>query len=60
MEFLTNTENARMINGLVEDICDVLMDYQVCTTDHSFSTISDLCARPHYNMISTMKVVGLL
>ena len=28
--FLTNTENTQRINGLVEDIHEVMMDYQVC------------------------------
>ena len=27
--FLTNAENARRISGLVEDIRDAMMDYQV-------------------------------
>ena len=30
MEFLTNTKNVQRINGLVEDIHEALMDYQVC------------------------------
>ena len=29
VEFLANTENAHKINGLVEDIHEVLMAYQV-------------------------------
>ena len=28
--FLANTENAQKINGLVEDVREALMDYQVC------------------------------
>jgi len=28
--FLANTENAQRIGGLVEDIHEVIMDYQVC------------------------------
>ena len=31
--FLTNAENARRINGLVEDIHDAMMDYQVCASN---------------------------
>jgi hypothetical protein len=34
--FLTNTENAQRINGLVEDIHEVMMDYQVCTLNCLF------------------------
>ena len=30
VEFLANTENAQRINEMVEDICEALMDYQVC------------------------------
>lgn len=30
MEFLTNAENAQKINGLVGDIHEALIDYQVC------------------------------
>ena len=30
MGFVTNTENAQRINGLVEDIHEVMMNYQVC------------------------------
>jgi len=35
VKFLTNAENAQKINHLVEDVHEVLMDYQVCiqTTD---------------------------
>jgi hypothetical protein len=32
--FLTNTENAERINGLVEDIREVMMDYQVCMSNY--------------------------
>ena len=34
--FLTNTENADRINGLVEDIREVMMDYQVRSSSYSF------------------------
>ena len=60
MEFLTNTKNAQRINGLVEDICEALMDYQVCLSNHLFSTTSDLNARLHYNKTFTMRVVSSL
>jgi hypothetical protein len=30
MQFLNNVENAGKLNGLVEDIRDALMGYQVC------------------------------
>jgi hypothetical protein len=60
MGFLTNTENAQRINGLVEDIREALMDYQVCVLNYSFSTMSDICARLHCNKISTTRVVSSL
>ena len=28
--FFNNVENADKLSGLVEDVCDVIMDYQVC------------------------------
>ena len=34
--FLANTENAQRINGLVEDIREVMMDYQVCASSTWF------------------------
>jgi hypothetical protein len=34
--FLTNTENAQRISGLVEDIREVMIDYQVCLLNYSF------------------------
>ena len=59
-EFMTNTENAQRINGLVEDIHEALMDYQVCILNYSFSAMSDLHVRLHYNRISMMRVVSSL
>ena len=34
--FLANTENTQRINGLVEDIRQVMMDYQVRALTYSF------------------------
>ena len=34
--FLANTKNAQRINGLVEDIREVMMDYQVCASNALF------------------------
>ena len=33
LEFLVNTENVRKINDLVEDICEALLEYQVCMSN---------------------------
>ena len=40
--FLANAENAQMINGLVEDLRETLMDYQVWISNYSFSITSNL------------------
>ena len=47
IEFLTNTKNVQRINGLVEDIHEVLMDYQVCMSICIISTMPNVCTRPH-------------
>ena len=60
VEFLTNAENAQKINGLVEDIHEALMDYQVCILNYLSPTMSDLHARLHCNRISTIRVVSSL
>jgi hypothetical protein len=36
VRFLTNTENAQRVNGLVEDTREAIMDYQVCMPNDSF------------------------
>ena len=60
LEFLTNTENAWKINDLVEDVCEVLMEYQVCVSNYLSCTLSDICVRLHCNKISTETVVNSL
>ena len=42
VEFLINTENAQKVNGLVEDIHEALLGYQVCILHCPFSSMSDL------------------
>jgi hypothetical protein len=58
--FLTNTENVQRINGLVEDIREVMIDYQVCFIELFISTMSDVCARLRCNKISTTRALDLL
>ena len=60
LEFLTNAENAQRINGLVDDVCEALMAYQVCMSSYLSYTMSDVCVRLHYNKISTEMVVNSL
>jgi hypothetical protein len=56
--FLTNTEDAQRINGLVEDIREVTIDYQVCFIKLFISTMSDVHTRLHCNKISTTKALN--
>ena len=35
MGFLANVETTQKINGLVEDIHEVMMEYQVCAPNYS-------------------------
>ena len=42
MRSLANTENPQRISGLVDDICEALMEYQVYLLNCSFSTLSDV------------------
>ena len=60
LEFLTNAENAQRINGLVDDIYEALMAYQVCMSNYLSCTMSDVCVRLHCNKISTETVVNSL
>ena len=60
LEFLTNTENTWRINDLVEDVHEVLMEYQVCVSNYLSCTLSDICVRLHCNKISTETVVNSL
>jgi hypothetical protein len=47
-QFLNDDDNAQKFNGLVEDIHDALMDYQVCTpkplTHIASNNVPDLTA----------------
>ena len=58
-EFLTNPKNIKRVNSLVEDIFDAMMEYQVCTLNHSFPTMSDICTRLHCNKIFIMRIANL-
>ena len=43
--FFNNTENAGKLGGLVEDIRDAMMDYQVRALTRWISMWSNICAR---------------
>ena len=54
--FLTNTENAQKINGLVEDIHEAMIDYQVCRSSCLHALYLSFLPRLHCNKIFTTKV----
>ena len=49
--FFNNAENAGKLRGLVEDIRDAMMEYQVCGSNYSFlphiTVVSDFIATRH-------------
>ena len=56
--FVNNVRNADKLGGLVEDIRDGMMEYQVCARKLSISSMSDICTRLRYSKIFTTRVVG--
>ena len=54
--FLNSTEDLDKLGGLVEDIHDAMMDYQVCVII-CILVMSDVCVRHHCNKLSTSRVV---
>jgi len=53
--FYKNVDNAGKLGGLVEDIRDAMMEYQVCIYTLFISGTSDVRTRPRYNKISTTR-----
>jgi len=58
--FINNPKNADNLSGLVGDICDAVMDYQVCSQSELILLIPDTHFRLCYNKTSIKKVVSLL
>ena len=58
--FLNNVKNADKLAGLVENIRDAMMHYQVCIYGLFVSNISDVRTRLHYNKVSTIRAVNSL
>ena len=56
--FFTNTENAGKLGGLVEDIRDAMMEYQVSVHKSAISNTSDTRIRLRYSKTSTTIAVG--
>jgi len=51
--FFNNAENAGKLGGLVEEIRDAMMEYQVFIHKPTISSASDTCNRLRYSKIST-------
>ena len=58
--FFTNVKNAEVLSGLVENIRDAVMDYQVCSQSKLITLMSDICFRLPCSKISMSKVVNSL
>jgi len=56
--FFNNIQNVDKLDGMVEDIRDAMMEYQVCVYRLCVSGTSEVCDRPRYNKTSTTRVVG--
>ena len=58
--FFSNPKNADKLSGLVGDIHNAVMDYQVCSWGEPTMLIPDSHPRFHYNETSMNKVVSSL
>ena len=58
VDFLSNPENARNLNGLVEDIRHALIDYQVCIPKRPALLAPDVRLRLHYRGTSATRVAS--
>ena len=56
--FFNNIANADKLGGLVEDIRDVVMEYQVCNENKLTSCMPELYSRLRYNKISMARAVN--
>ena len=56
--FFNNAQNVDKLGGMVEDIRDAMMEYQVCVYELSVLGTSDVCDRPRYSKISTTRAAG--
>ena len=58
--FFKNTENSGQLSGLVEDIRDAMMEYQVCIRNPAIPSTFDTRTRPQYSKASMTRVVSSL
>jgi len=56
--FFNNVKNADKLGGLVEDIRDALMDYQVSNQNGLAFSVSDIHFRLRCNKISTTRAAN--
>ena len=56
--FLKGVEDAEKLSGLVEDVRDAMMDYQVLTCVTSAYSVPNAVHRPHCSKISMTRVAG--
>ena len=58
--FFNNIKNADKLGGLVEDIRDAVMHYQVCNWNELVTFMPDIRFRRHYNKISIARATDSL
>ena len=56
--FFNNVKNADKLGGLVEDIRDAAMDYQVRSENENTSCMPDIYSRLRYSKVSTTRAVN--
>ena len=56
--FINNPKNADNLSGLVGDIQNAVMDYQVCSQSEPTTLIPDICFRLRCSKISMKKAVS--
>lgn len=58
--FFEEPWNSRKLGGLVEDIRNAMIEYQVCIHNPTISSASDTLTRPRYSKTSTTRAVSSL
>ena len=58
--FLTNVKNADMLSGMVGDIHNAVMSYQVCSPTKLIALMPDIHFRLHFSKASMNKIVNSL
>ena len=56
--FFNNVKNADKLGGLVEDIRDAVMEYQVCSQNETTSSMPEIYPRLRYSGICTTRTVN--